>query len=102
MYPAMYYSHNLHFLAVSASMEGRFKVADTAAREVSERAAEFAAQMPMAEWFMPTRLFVMVRFRKWNEISGLGEPAQTLHLAHAAWRFARGMSFAGTRNLKAA
>lgn len=102
MYPAMYYSHNLHFLAVSASMEGRFKVAEKAAREVSDRATAFAAQMPMAEWFVPTRMFVLVRFRRWNDISGIPEPDAKLHLAHAAWRFARGMSFAGAGKLDAA
>jgi tetratricopeptide (TPR) repeat protein len=102
MYPAMYYSHNLHFLAIAASMEGRFAEADAAAREVVERATPMAAQMPMAEWFTPTRLYVLVRFHKWQEILDAPEPPSTLHLAHAAWRFSRGMAQAGLKNLDAA
>jgi len=102
IYPAMYYTHNLDFLSASASMEGRFADADTAARELVERASTYVAQMPMDEWFLPTRLFVLIRFRKWNEIAGSPEPQRKLHLAHAAWRFARGMSFAGTKDLRTA
>ena len=34
MYPVMYYTHNLHFLAISSSMEGRFDEANRIATKV--------------------------------------------------------------------
>jgi tetratricopeptide (TPR) repeat protein len=96
MYPVMYYMHNLHFLAVSSSMEGRFADADRAAVKTVANAAPHTKDNPMAEWYLPTQTFVLVRFRKWPELLKLPEPDKNLHLAHAAWHFGRGMAYSGT------
>src|SRR6266446_2690071 len=54
VYKLMYYSHNLHFLAFAASMEGNFAEAkDTAARVVANVMPGVKA-MPMLEGFLPT------------------------------------------------
>jgi tetratricopeptide (TPR) repeat protein len=96
MYPVMYYSHNLHFLAVSSSMEGNFSTAHSAAERLVAGMQPYLKENPMAEWFVPTRTHVLVRFRRWAEIEKLAEPDQNLHLAHTFWLFARGMAFSGT------
>ncbi len=96
MYPVMYYSHNLHFLAVSSSMEGDYATAHRAAEEVVARMQPYLKENPMAEWFVPTRTHVLVRFRRWPEILKLKEPDPNLHLAHSFWLFARGMAFSAT------
>jgi len=101
MYPVMYYSHNLHFLAVSSSMEGRFAVASGAAVKVTDNATR-AKGNPMAEPFVPTSMFVLIRFRRWAEVQKLPEPDKSLHLAHAFWHFGRGMADAGAGQLDAA
>lgn len=96
MYPVMYYSHNLHFLAVSSSMEGNFSEAHNAAERLVAGMQPYLKENPMAEWFVPTRTHVLVRFRRWDEIEKLPEPDKNLHLAHTFWLFARGMAYSGT------
>jgi tetratricopeptide (TPR) repeat protein len=96
MYPVMYYSHNLHFLAVSSSMEGSFDVAHRAAERLAKGMQPYLKENPMAEWFIPTRTHVLVRFHRWGDIEKFPEPDKDLHLAHAFWRFARGMAYSST------
>lgn len=96
MYPVMYYSHNLHFLAVTSSMEGNFSEAHSAAERLVAGMQPYLKDNPMAEWFVPTRTHVLVRFRRWDDILKLPEPDKDLHLAHTCWLFARGMAFSAT------
>ncbi len=95
LYPMMYYPHNVHFLWASAAMEGRSKVAIDAATETSKMIPDaMVKEMPMVEAFVPTRLFALVRFGKWDEI--LAEPAPNPEFRYATgmWHYARGMAFA--------
>ncbi|HKX00106.1 MAG TPA: hypothetical protein VJN43_20360 [Bryobacteraceae bacterium] len=99
MYPAMYYSHNLHFLAVAASMEGRYADARKAAADLASNIAPIVKQVPMAEWFMPTEMLIEVRFHRWNDILMRPEPDKSQLNTHALWHFARGMAFCGLDNI---
>jgi tetratricopeptide (TPR) repeat protein len=99
MYPVMYYMHNLHFLAVSSGMEGRFADADRAAVKTVANATPYTKNNPMAEWYLPTQTFVLIRFRKWPELQKLREPDKNLHLAHAVWHFGRAMAYSGSGQL---
>lgn len=96
MYAVMYYSHNLHFLAISSSMEGTFAKAHQSAAQVVKGMTPMAKENPMAEWFLPTLGNILVRFHRWDEILKLPEPDKNLHLMHAFWHFARGMAFSAT------
>src|SRR5579864_1306756 len=53
MYPVMYYAHNLHFLAVSSSMEGNYAVSHRAAEKLVAGMQPYLKENPMAEWFVP-------------------------------------------------
>ena len=64
VYPMMYYSHNLHFLAVAYSMEGRFADAKKAAEQLEANIAPYLKEIPMLDMFMPTSILVLVRFRR--------------------------------------
>jgi tetratricopeptide (TPR) repeat protein len=99
MYPMMYYTHNLHFLAVSSSMEGRFDEANRIATKVVTGMIPFAKENPMAEGFLPTKTLVLIRFRQWEDVSQLPEPDKNLRLWHAVWHFGRGMAFTGFARL---
>jgi len=99
MYPVMYYTHNLHFLAISSSMEGRFDEANRIATKVVANVMPYAKENPMAEWFLPTRTLVLIRFRQWEELAQLPEPDKNLRLWHAIWHFGRGMAFTGLAHL---
>ena len=99
MYPVMYYTHNLHFLAVTSCFEGRFDEADRIATKVVNDIQPFAKENPMGEWFLPTKMMVLIRFRKWEELALLPEPDTNLRLWHALWHFGRGMAFTGLARL---
>ena len=95
MYSMMYYTHNVHFLAVSSSMEGDFAHANRAGAQITRGITPFLKDHPEVESFVPTQTFVLVRFRRWAEIEQLPEPDKKLYQAHAIWHFARGMAFSG-------
>ncbi len=95
MYSMMYYTHNMHFLAVTSSMEGDFVHANRVAAQITQGVAPYIKDHPDAQSFLPTQTFVLVRFRRWADVEKLPEPDKGLDLAHALWRFARGMAFSG-------
>ncbi|HEV3420528.1 MAG TPA: hypothetical protein VG075_09495 [Candidatus Acidoferrum sp.] len=94
MYDMMYYCHNLHFLAASYSMAGDFAHAKQAADEVAAHAAPMVHDMPMAETYLPYPIFMLVRFRRWDDILTLPAPSPGMAMTNAFWHFARGSAFA--------
>jgi|SRR5579859_2298862 len=94
MYAAMYYSHNLHFLAYAATMEGNSKAALDATTRLEANIAPHLKDMSSMEWFNITRLVILVRFARWQEITKLPQPEARLRLTTMAWHFARGMAYA--------
>ena len=99
MYPAMYYSHNLHFIAAAASMNGNYAKARKAAAQLATHANPFVKDMPPLEAFMTVPLAVDVRFQKWNEILKTPQPPADRQVTTTYWHFAHGMALAGTGNL---
>ncbi|HKQ99343.1 MAG TPA: alpha/beta fold hydrolase [Pyrinomonadaceae bacterium] len=99
VYPAMYYNHNLHFLASAHAMNGRYSDSIRTARELEEGVKPLLKAMPMLEMFAPYPIVTLVRFQKWDEILKLAEPAPELKITGAYRRFARGMAYAETREM---
>ena len=89
IYPLMYYTHNLHFLAVSAGMEGNAARSLDAARRTDDLVAPIAKDMPMAEFVVPITLYMQLRFGRWEDVLREPEPPAALLTATALWRFAR-------------
>jgi tetratricopeptide (TPR) repeat protein len=102
VYPLMYYSHNLHFLAIASSMAGRFEDAIKAADRLNAYLTPFAKQMQMVDMFLPTPTLVLIRFRRWDDLLKLPEPDRATPLANAFWHFGRGMAFAATGKVEQA
>jgi tetratricopeptide (TPR) repeat protein len=96
MYDMMYYCHNLHFLAASYSMEGDFALAKVAADELVAHVARMLHDMPVAEVYAPTPIFVLVRFHRWDEVLKTPAPSPSPAMTTAFWHFARGAAFAAT------
>jgi tetratricopeptide (TPR) repeat protein len=94
VYPLMYANHNLHFLAYAYTMAGNYGEAIRAARKLEERVQPALKEMPMLEMFLPTEAFVLVRFRKWEEVLKLPAPESSLRYQTGIWHWARGMAFA--------
>ncbi len=102
-YPAMYYSHNLHFLAIAESMSGRSAPALAAAEQLEAHIGPHVKAMPMLEGFMTVSPLLLVRFNRWDDIEKHSGPDKSMVGTTAAWHFARGMAFdAKGRNKEAA
>jgi tetratricopeptide (TPR) repeat protein len=99
VYPAMYYNHNLHFLASAYAMSGRYADALKTARELEANVKPHVKAMPMLEMFMPYTTVTLVRFRKWEEILKEPAPDGDLKITSAFWRFARGMAYASRKQV---
>src|SRR4030095_1655101 len=91
-----YYSPNLHFLADSHMMQGRFADAQSAAAELAQRLSPHAAMMPMAESMIVMPTSVLVRFGRHDDILKLPPPPADRPVVTAWWHFARGVGFART------
>ena len=94
VYPMMYYSHNLDFLAAARAMEGRYADAKKAADQLMENVIPAADMMAMLEPFLLRPRGVLLRFGKWDEILTIPEPPTKHPSEHAFWNFMRGMAFA--------
>jgi tetratricopeptide (TPR) repeat protein len=99
MYGAMYYSHNLHFIAACASMNGNYAEAHKTAGMLAEHVGPFVKDVPPLEGFMTVPMAVEVRFKKWDEILNLPQPNAAMKTTTIYWHFARGMALAGKGKL---
>jgi tetratricopeptide (TPR) repeat protein len=99
LYPMMYYSHNLHFLAYDNMMTGRLAEAKQAADQLEAHTSPHAKGMAMMEAFALTPLFVLARFHRWDEILNQPQPDSTLTIRTTLWHFARGLAYAGLGKL---
>jgi len=95
MYPMMYYSHNLHFIATAAAMEGRYADSWQAADKLAAHVAPAVKDVPPLEGFMSVPLIVRVKFHKWDDVLALPAPDATMKTTTGLWHFARGMAFVG-------
>ena len=102
IYSMMYYSHNLHFLALSDAMAGRYASARAAADKLAAHVGPAVKDMPMVEMFMPVKTYVLVRFGKWDELLAAKEPDKGMHLHNAMWHWGRGMAYAAKGNYDSA
>src|SRR5207248_3050293 len=68
MYDMMYYCHNLHFAAAAYSMAGDFPRAKQAADDLAAHVNPMLHDMPVAEVYVPTPMFVLVRFHLWDDV----------------------------------
>ncbi len=99
IYPMMYYSHNLHFIAMCASMNGNYAEAEKNAGLLVANVGPHVKDMPPLEGFMTMPMAVDVRFHKWNEILAMPQPDPAMKITTGFWHFARGMALAGTGKL---
>ena len=93
-YTLLYSDHNLHFMAAAAMMDGDFDTAITAAKEVESRANVDVADTPMFEMYLPTPLFVLLRYGRWDDILTVPKPDAKLTGLTFFWHYARGCAFA--------
>jgi len=83
-YGMAYYTHNLHFLADSEMMQGRYAEAGRAAADLNTRLAPHTAMMPMGESMVAMRYSVPLRFAKHDDALAMPAPPAD-HPVEAAW-----------------
>jgi tetratricopeptide (TPR) repeat protein len=96
IYPMMYYSHNLHFVAMCGAMNGRYAEARKNADLLAANVGPHIKEMPPLEGFMTIPVAVEIRFHHWNEILKMPAPDPSMKTATVFWHFGRGLAFAGT------
>src|SRR5579864_560578 len=102
IYTMMYYSHNLHFIAMAAAMNGNYAEARRGAQLLAANVGPHVKEMPPLGGFMTVPMAVEVRFHKWNEILKMPQPDPAMQTANVFWHFARGLALAGTGDLDGA
>jgi len=96
VYPAMYYSHNLHFLVESYGRMGLYREALRSAQQLESHVRPLVKEMPMVEGFLPSAMFVKLRFARWDDVLKTPEPDASLRMITVVWHYARGVAFAVT------
>ena len=95
IYPMMYYSHNLHFIAMCAAMNGNYAEAKKNGDMLAAHVGPAVKDMPPLEGFMTIPMAVDLRFHKWDSILATKQPAPEMKITTVFWHFARGMALAG-------
>jgi hypothetical protein len=91
----MYYSHNLHFIAMCSAMDGDYAEAKKAGDMLAAHVGPHVKEMPPLEGFMTIPAAVAIRFHKWDDILASKAPDPEMKTATVFWHFARGMALAG-------
>lgn len=102
IYPMMYYSHNLHFVAVCGAMNGRYAEARKNADLLAANVEPHVKDMPPLEGFMTIPMAVEIRFHHWNEILKMPAPDPAMKATTVFWHFGRGLALAGTGKISEA
>ncbi|HSA85786.1 MAG TPA: hypothetical protein VLE46_06370 [Nitrospira sp.] len=98
-----YYTHNLHFLWASLTMEGRKTEALNVARRLIGTITEDEARKERwKELYLATPLWSMIRFGQWEELLHEPPPPKSLRLHQGIWRLGRGMALAASGRLPGA
>ncbi len=94
VYPLMYYSHNLHFLAIAAAMQGRCADAQDAAKKLAANVQPAVSQMPMLEAFMGIEFATDVRCAQWDKLLSRQAPKMQTPVLKAFWFYGHGSALA--------
>ncbi len=97
VYPQYYYPHNYHFLAATATFEGRgSKSIEAAYKTVSVLDKKYfrEAGYETVLHYATIPMHVLVKFEQWEKILVSPKPDDDLAYPKAIWHYARGMAYA--------
>jgi len=103
VYPLGYYSHNIHFVMISAQMSGEGQIVVDAASKLSKNIPdEAAAAVPLLAPMKAGPYWAHAQFSDLPTVLALADPGDKLPYNQVAWRYARGVAFAQSGNLDSA
>lgn len=95
-YPLAYYPHNYHFLAATATMEGKEEWALLGAQKVSDHADRDLMKDPLwgtLQHYYTIPYFVHLKFGNWDEVLQMNNFDTSLKYPQAVRNYARGYAF---------
>jgi len=103
IYPLMYYTHNIHFIAAENAFMGNYAASLKAAKRVQEQAAPHVKEpgmlAGMIDFYYSLPLQIMARFHRWNDVMALPPPDASQPVTSVAWHYARALAAANTSKL---
>lgn len=107
LYPAMYYTHNLHMIAAADMLLGNHAGAREAAVLMRENVLGRAEEVgPFGVWFVdyfaPFELIVATRFRDWDTVMAIEQPGEDTAMWRGFWHVARGHAHLAAGDVDAA
>jgi len=102
IYMMMYYSHNLHFGAVSASMQGRCAEAKSQADRLADNLRPMIGDKEMGsmvEPFLGLQYAMAVRCGRWDDMLAFRDPQAHTNALKAFWLYGRGLALAARGHL---
>jgi tetratricopeptide (TPR) repeat protein len=91
-----YYGHNLHFIMRARTEQGLYTDARRATDLLIAQSADGAASMPdMADYYLPNRLFLLLRFERWDDVLAEPAPDSRMIMTAALRHYARAVAYAG-------
>jgi tetratricopeptide (TPR) repeat protein len=104
MYPLMYWTHNIHFVAFARAQQGQYDEAARAAKDMVANVgdADLEPRMQMLEAFHLYPTMIDLRFQRWESILASPRPRAERKLASAFWQYAQAMSLSGKGRSKEA
>jgi tetratricopeptide (TPR) repeat protein len=97
MYEVGYHPHNVHFKALSASLEGRRADAMQAAQATQGKMHMDMLHDPdmggMVQHMRLTPLYIKIRFGMWDDVLSEPEPPPDAAFMRTIWHAARGMAY---------
>ena len=103
VYPLGYYSHNLHFVMVSAQLSGEADIVVGAAAKLAANIPDAVAKaVPLVVPMKAGPYWAHAQFSSLPMVLSLADPGADLPYLQVAWRYARGVAFAQSGNLESA
>src|SRR3984893_4913624 len=99
VYPLMYYTHNLHFIAAENAFLGNYAASLQAAKRAQEHVVPHTKEMGMLDFFYSLPLQIMVLFHRWDEIMALPQMDASQAVTTVEWHYARALAAANTSKL---
>ncbi|MFK7883518.1 MAG: hypothetical protein AB8F26_04955 [Phycisphaerales bacterium] len=92
---AMYYAHNLHFMAFASMMSGHEEDAIRAARDLEAEMPEepLRAYAGLIDGIMPTTFHVLIRFGRWEQILEEPDYPEWRLMSRAVRSYARSIAY---------
>ena len=92
VYPLMYYTHNLHFIAAENAFMGNYSASLQAARRAQDHVAPSIKEMGMLDPFYSLPLQIMVRFHRWDDVMAVPQPEPSQPVTTVEWHYARALA----------